>query len=154
MKSTILGILLFSFAFKGFASNEDFFSLKGGFLFPETYNLQLSYEHSMDYDTSFELFGEIGSKFRESHRQDYYWSGGIGYAYPIKRYKNAELKLVPEIHSGAFTKSFFFGAGVSFEYNYVFRNGVRFVIQQKNQVNFRRNDTFKNGLLIGFKIPL
>lgn len=135
-------------------NGDNYFSIKAGFLFPETYNAQFSYERGLDYDTSAEVFGEIGSKFKDSHYEENYWSGGLGYKYNLKRYKNSVLKATAEVHAGAFTKSFYFGAGVGFEYNYVFKNGIQFVLQQKNQVNFRRNDVFKNGILIGLKIPL
>jgi hypothetical protein len=39
------------------------------------------------------------------------------------------------------------------EYNYVFPNRVQFSVIQKNQVSFFHGDTFRNGLLIGIKIP-
>ena len=40
-----------------------------------------------------------------------------------------------------------------FEYSYVFQNGWEFSLIQKNNVNFLHGDTFRNGLLLGVKIP-
>ncbi len=42
---------------------------------------------------------------------------------------------------------------MGFEYSHVFSNGCEFVITQKNNVNFIHGDTFRNGMLLGFKIP-
>ena len=36
---------------------------------------------------------------------------------------------------------------------YVFQNGWEFSLIQKNNVNFLHGDTFRNGLLVGVKIP-
>lgn len=38
-------------------------------------------------------------------------------------------------------------------YSYVFQNGWEFALIQKNNVNFIHGDTFRNGLLVGFKVP-
>jgi len=35
----------------------------------------------------------------------------------------------------------------------VFRSGLEFSVIQKNNVNFLHGDTFRNGLLLGIKIP-
>lgn len=51
------------------------------------------------------------------------------------------------------TEKFFFGLEAGFEYSYVFRSGLEFSIIQKNNVNFLHGDTFRNGLLLGIKIP-
>ena len=55
---------------------------------------------------------------------------------------------------GAVERKFFLGIEGGFEYNYVFQNGWEFSLIQKNNVNFLHGDTFRNGLLIGLKIPL
>lgn len=135
-------------------NGDDYLSIKGGFLFPQTGNFQVSYERGLDYDASVELFGEVGNKFLSSSApKSYYWAGGVGYKRGLKRYKNSELRLTSELHAGAYVKEFYFGAGLGLEYAYIFQNGVQLVIQQKNQVNFLSGDTFKNGLLVGLKIP-
>lgn len=51
------------------------------------------------------------------------------------------------------TEKFFFGLEAGFEYSYVFRSGLEFSIIQKNNVNFLHGDTFRNGLLLGIKVP-
>lgn len=136
-------------------NGDDYITIQSGFLFPKTGNFQLGYEKGISYDASVELFGELGYKFKAtSQHKEYYWGGGLVYKQAIKRYKNAELRLGGEIHAGAATKEFYFGAGLGLEYSYTFRSGVQFFIHQKNQVNFLKNDTFKNGLTLGIKVPL
>ena len=66
-----------------------------------------------------------------------------------KRY--APLPFLPEF--GATERKFFLGIEGGFEYNYVFQNGWEFSLIRKNNVNFIHGDTFRNGLLIGLKIP-
>lgn len=149
----LLTFLLSSFTMKA-GNGDEHLTLKSGFLFSRTGNLQLSYERDIDYDNSTELFGEVSQKFlHSSEPKDYYWAGGVGYKKGLKRYKNSLLKLTTEVHAGAHIKKFYFGGGIGLEYAYVFPSGVQFVLQQKNQVNFLHNSTFKHGLLVGFKIP-
>lgn len=54
---------------------------------------------------------------------------------------------------GAARHDFFIGLEAGFEYSYVFLNGWEFSVIQKNNVNFLHGDTFRNGLLLGVKIP-
>ena len=54
---------------------------------------------------------------------------------------------------GAAQGAFFMGLEGGLEYAYVFRNGWEFALIQKNNVNFLAGDTFRNGLLVGIKIP-
>lgn len=50
-------------------------------------------------------------------------------------------------------RKFFVGLEADFEYNYVFQNGRELALTQMNNVNFVNGDTFRNGILIGLKIP-
>lgn len=156
MKKYILLCLCLLASIEMMAGNGDeYISLKSGFLFAKTGNFQVSYERDLDYETSVELIGEVGQKILTAGQsKDYYWAAGIGYKTDLKRYKNSELRLTTEAHGGAHTKNFFFGAGIGLEYAYVFQNGVQFIVQQKNQLNFLNNGTFKHGLIVGFKFPL
>lgn len=83
----------------------------------------------------------------------YYWDGGIVYKHRLVRYKNGMLRFRFGPQFGAVQKRFFIGLEGGFEYSYVFRNGWEFALIQKNNVNFLHGDTFRNGLLLGMKIP-
>lgn len=103
-----------------------------------------------------EVFGEIGNHWKSGEGQfwkGYYWDGGILYKHRLVRYKNGMLRFRFGPEFGATERKFFLGIEGGFEYNYVFQNGWEFSLIQKNNVNFIHGDTFRNGLLIGLKIP-
>ena len=131
-------------------------TVNAGFLFPSTLNATVGYEHSFGYGSAVELFGEIGDHWKSGEGQfwkGYYWDGGLLYKHRLVRYKNGcfRFRVGPEF--GAVERKFFVGLEAGFEYNYVFQNGWEFAMIQKNNVNFVHGDTFRNGLLIGLKIP-
>ena len=102
------------------------------------------------------MFGEIGDHWKSGECQfwkGYYWDGGILYKHRLARYKNGMLRFRFGPEFGAVERKFFVGLEAGFEYNYVFQNGWEFSLIQKNNVNFVHGDTFRNGLLIGLKIP-
>lgn len=83
----------------------------------------------------------------------YYWDGGLLYKHRHVRYKNGMLRFRFGPEFGASEQKFFLGIEGGFEYNYVFQNGWEFSLIQKNNVNFLHGGTFRNGRLIGLKIP-
>ena len=123
-------------------------TLNAGFLFPNTLNAMIGYEHPLSYGTAVEIYGEVGN-----HWQGYYWDGGLVYKQRLVRYKNGMLRFRFGPQFGATQKKFFLGVEAGFEYSYVFQNGWEFSLIQKNNVNFLHGDTFRNGLLLGVKIP-
>ncbi|MDE5820930.1 MAG: hypothetical protein K2H63_00385 [Paramuribaculum sp.] len=131
-------------------------TINAGFLFPSTLNTTMGYEHSFGYGSAVELFGEIGDHWKSGKGQfwrGYYWDGGLLYKHRLARYKNGCLRFRVGPEFGAIERKFFVGVEAGFEYNYVFQNGWEFALIQKNNVNFVHGDTFRNGLLLGLKIP-
>lgn len=138
------------------ASAQEKFTFNAGFLFPSTLNATVGYEHSLNYGNAVELFGEIGNHWKSGEGRfwkGYYWDGGLLYKHRLVRYKNGMLRFRFGPEFGAVERKFFLGIEGGFEYNYVFQNGWEFSLIQKNNVNFLHGDTFRNGLLIGLKIP-
>ncbi|MEQ2568416.1 hypothetical protein [Phocaeicola vulgatus] len=132
-------------------------TINAGFLFPSTLNATVGYEHPLSYGNAVEVFGELGNHWQTPvcHRfwKGYYWDGGLVYKHRLVRYKNGMLRFRFGSQFGATQRKFFLGIEGGFEYNYVFQNGWKFALIQKNNVNFIHGDTFRNGLLIGMKIP-
>ena len=132
-------------------------TINAGFLFPSTLHATVGYEHPLSYGNAVEVFGELGNHWQTPvcHRfwKGYYWDGGLVYKYRLVRYKNGMLRFRFGPQFGATQRKFFLGIEGGFEYNYVFQNGWEFALIQKNNVNFIHGDTFRNGLLIGMKIP-
>ena len=143
-----------------YAGNGDqFFTVNGGFLFNSTLNGTLGYERELSYSDALELLGEIGGRWHDADggttfKTDYYWGGGILYKKSLKRYKNASLRLRFGPECGAHTGDWFFAVEGGLEFNLVFPNRVQLSVVQKNQVGFIHGDTFRNGLLIGIRVPI
>ena len=121
------------------ASAQGKLAVNAGFMFPSTLNATVGYEHPLSYGNAVELYGEVGNHWQEKD----FW----------KRYKNGMLRFRFGPQFGAVQKRFFIGLEGGFEYSYVFRNGWEFALIQKNNVNFLHGDTFRNGLLLGIKVP-
>ena len=132
-------------------------TINAGFLFPSALNATIGYEHPLSYGNAVEVFAEMGDHWQTPvcHRfwKGYYWDGGWVYKHRLVRYKNGMLRFRFGPQFGATQRKFFLGIEGGFEYNYMFQNGWEFALIQKNNVNFIHGDTFRNGLLIGMKIP-
>jgi hypothetical protein len=164
MKKIIFALLCALVSFG--ASAQEKLTVNAGFLFPSTLNATVGFEHSLNYGNAVELFGEIGDHWKSDEgrfwssrsalftKNGYYWDGGLLYKHRLIRYKNGMLRFRFGPQFGAVERKFFLGIEGGFEYNYVFQNGWEFSLIQKNNVNFIHGDTFRNGLLIGLKIPL
>lgn len=157
----IVSLLFVTTAFAG--QGDEFFSLNGGFLFNSTLNATLGYERELSYSDAMEFYGEVGNRWekdpvcgkvcRESFFKNYYWDGGVAYKKCLKRMKNSMFRLRLGPQMGAVRGSFFMAVECGFEYNVVLPNRVQLSVIQKNQVSFLHGDTFRNGLLVGLKIP-
>ena len=116
--------------------------------------ITLTIEYEDIYGNAVKVFGEVGNHWRKpDFWKGYYWDGGIVYKHRLARYKNGMLRFRFGPQFGAVERKFFLGLEGGFEYSYVFRNGWEFSLTQKNNVNFIHGDTFRNGMLLGFKIP-
>ena len=116
----------------GASAQEGKLAVNAGFLFPSTLNATIGYERPLSYGNAVELYGEAGTHWQEKDFwKSYYWDGGIVYKHRLVRYKNGMLR---------------FRFGPQF-------GAVQNALIQKNNVNFLHGDTFRNGLLLGMKIP-
>ena len=144
MKKIILAMIC-AVASLGASAQDSKLTVNAGFLFPSTLNSTVGYERSFTYGNAVEIYGEIGNHWKSGPDQfwkGYYWDGGLIYKHRLHRYKNGSFRVRFGPQFGGF------------EYNYVFQNGCEFSIIQKNNVNFLHGDTFRNGLMLGFKMPL
>ncbi len=159
MKKYLIAILCaFSVISVSAGDGDDRLTVSAGFLFPSTLDAQIGWEHDLSYGNSIEVIAEAGNHWQtpvcHMFWKGYYWDGGVSYKHRLKRFKNGQLRIRGGVIAGAEQKDFFFGPEIGFEYDYVFPNGWRFCVIQKNNVNFLHGDTFRNGLLIGLKVPL
>lgn len=155
---SLIAIIILSVSSIKAGDGEDRVGIHAGFLFPETLNASITYEHDLSYGNALDLMGEFGNHWQKpvccQFWKGYYWDFGFGYRKRLTRYKNSILRLRLGGQLGANQKNFFLGCNLSFEYDYIFPSGIRFSIMQKNDFNFLHGDHFRNGLMLGFKFPL
>ena len=129
-----------------------------GIMAPYTLDATVGYEYPIGYGHAFSVYGEAGNHWDtpvcHNFWKQYFWDGGGNYKHQIVRWKNASLRVVGGMFFGAVRRDFFFGNELNLEFNYRFRNNWMFTLTQKNTVNYLHGDLFRNGVLIGIKIPL
>lgn len=159
---TVIAALMVAAAAKA-GPGDEFFSFNAGFLFHNTMNAQVAFEKELNYGNAFELYGEAGNKFKkdpvcgkycnETFWKNYYWAVGASYKLAIRKGKNSLLRFRIGPQFGAYKRKFAYGGELSFEYDICLKNGVQISLIQKNQININHGDTFRDGLLVGVKIP-
>ena len=134
-------------------------AVNAGVFAPYTLDATVAYEHSTGYGHSWVLQGEAGTHWQtpvcHMFWKKLFWGGGIGYRHRLVRLKNGSFRIGGDVNCGSFAQKVTVGFDVLFEYNYTFSNNWQFSVTQKNAFNFlHHTDTFRNGLMIGLKIPL
>lgn len=86
-------------------------------------------------------------------------AAGVAYKHELLRWRNTNLKARIGFDLGtdyckADNYSFYMSAEVGFELSHTLKNRIQICLIQKNDFCFFTRDHFKNGLLIGIKIPL
>ena len=157
----VVSLFYVTSAFAG--QGDDYVCLNGGFLFNSTLNATIGFERELSYTDALEFYGEVGDRWeedpvcgkvcRESFFKNYYWDGGVAYKKCLKRFKNSTLRFRFGPQMGAVRGRFFMAVECGLEYNVVLSNRVQLSVTQKNQVGFLHGDSFRNGLLVGLKIP-
>ncbi len=141
-----------------FADEPSRISVNAGVFAPYTLDATVGYERPSGFGHSWCIFAEAGNHWQtpacHMFWKKYFWDGGIEYKHRVVRYKNGSLRLFGGAYCGADVKKFFFGCDLGIEYNYTFANNWQFTVSQKNNFNFLHGDLFRNGIMIGIKIPL
>lgn len=135
------------------------FAVNAGVFAPYTIEANISYEHPSGYSNSLVAMLQGGTHWQtpvcHMFWKKNFWGGALGYRHRLIRLKNASFRVGGDVTCGAYMKCITVGFDVLFEYNYTFSNNWQVSLSQKNSFNFLHNvDTFRNGLMIGLKIPL
>lgn len=79
----ILMIIFCAFAVLSASAQDKKLTLNAGFLFPNTLNAMIGYEHPLSYGNAVEIYGEVGNHWQEPtccrFWKGYYWDGGLVY---------------------------------------------------------------------------
>ncbi len=158
MTKVIIFLMMAVVWMSSFADEPARISANVGVLAPYTLDATIGYERPVGYGHSLCLFGEAGNRWQtpacHMFWKKYYWDGGVEYKHRLVRYKNGSFRIFGGAYCGAYVREFFFGCQAGFEYNYTFANNWQLSVTQKNNFNFLHGDTFRNGLMIGLKIPI
>ena len=138
---------------------------QGGFLYPGIYNAVLSVDYETSYHNAWEFYidaftepkdcMDCGKVCKESFWKSNYGLG-IGAAYKPVTYRSrnnvGRFRIGGDI--GTCHREFSLGIELGYEHVWTFKNGMQFVIQQKNEVTFWGRPTWKIGGLVGFRLPM
>lgn len=139
--------------------------LQAGVLYPRIFNATLSYDVETRYHNAWEFYADYSTQWddcpvcghvcTESFWHSRY-SFGVGAAYKpaVVRGKNNLGRFRIGGDLGTNTRHFAMGIELGYEHVWSFRSGWQLVLQQKNEITFWGKPLFKNGLLLGVRIPL
>jgi hypothetical protein len=167
MKKILLCVILLSLSFKSFAGDGDkFVSVAGGLMYRNTANALVSMEFEGMYHNAWEIYVDLTTAYKKCEINNTifckktfwdYKTVGVGGAYKpaFYRWKNANLRARVGADIGIDEGySFYASVDLGLEFSYSFKNRMQLVIMQKNDFAFWTRDNFKNGFLIGLKIPI
>lgn len=154
----IIFITVFS-VISSYADEPARISVNAGVFAPYTLDATIAYEHPTGFGHSWVALLEGGTHWQtpvcHMFWKKNFWGGGLGYRHRLVRFKNGSFRIGGDVTCGSFERKVTVGFDVLFEYNYTFANNWQFTVSQKNAFNFLHHvDTFRNGLMIGLKVPL
>lgn len=166
MRNSLLSLLLLICTIWSASAgeNDKYIGINAGLLYRNGFNSTISLEKETSYHNAWEIYGDLftqwhkcpdcGKVCRESFwKYNRSWSVGVAYKPSIARYKNASLRFRGGADIGANSHTFIASVEIGLEYIYTFQNRVQFAVQQKNDFVFWGKDHFRNGVLIGIKLP-
>lgn len=168
MKRILLIIItVFSLAYNANAGEGDLLlNVSGGLAYRKTAMANLAVEWETKYHNSWMVYLDAATIFEWCDIDQTYlcsktfWDYrtlGIGGAWKpaLYRWKNTNFKGGLGVDLGVKEGySFFLSVDLLFELNYSFKNRTQVFIQQKNDFCFWCKEHFRNGFMIGIKIPL
>jgi len=173
MKKIYLIMLVVLLPLRSFAGDGDnYLNIGGGWqtnIFdwetaPHIANVTLGLELEGKYHNAWELNLDLATAYvvcPTDHVVDSksffdYKSFGIGVAYKpvLSRAKNSLVRWRIGANIGANDNGFQTAITGGIEYSYSFKNRMQLFILQKNDIVFWSRDNFRNGVIIGLKLPL
>lgn len=143
---------------------DTFFNVAGGWQWKNTVTALFSLEFETQHHNAWEISVDLANAYDvcpdhgiiDSKSFWNYPTFGIGGAYKptISRGKNTTLRARLGGDLGGNRKGFQASIDIGLEFNYAFRNGMQFFVLQKNDFVFWTRDHYRNGVLIGLKLPI
>lgn len=170
-KHLLIVMAVFSLALSAKAGEGDILlNAKIGAFYQKSFNGLLELEFERKYSNCWVAYLDLCNAYRYCEIDhtifcdDTFWdyqtfAVGVGYKHNLVRWQNMNLRAQLGFDIGAdYCKeenySFYMSAEISIEMTFSLRNRTQLCLIQKNDFCFFTRDHFKNGLLIGIKIPL
>lgn len=167
MKKYILSLMMgLCLSVSSFAqSHSDRISIGAGVLYQRGLDATISWEHETRYHNAWEYFvngyikwdecASCGHVCPESFWNNYRtWGVGAAYKPCVARGRNNYGNLRIGASAGSDTDKFVGGLHVGYEHNFALRHGWGLFVQAKCDLTLpKREDLFRTGIVVGFKIP-
>ena len=162
-KIVLLSVSLLSCAAAFAGDGDKFTTVSGGWQHRRTMNAVVGLEFEGMHHNAWELYIDLSNAWATAPDGKIYsntlWdyrTFGIGAAYKpvLTKGKNTVLRWRFGADVGANRRGFQASLDVGLEFSYSFRNRMQLFVLQKNDVVFWSRDHFRNGVLIGVKIPI
>lgn len=145
--------------------NDRYVGINTGVLYPRIFNITVQYEFETKYHNAWEVYFDYATQWDKCKtcgkvcmdsfwKEDYAYGVGLAYKPTFSRGKNSFGRFRFGTDLGASRRNFALGVEVGLEWVWTLRNRMQIVFQQKNEVTFWAKPRFKNGALVGFRIPL
>ena len=146
-------------------ANSDRISIGMGVLYEKSLDATIAWEHETKYHNAWEFF--VNGNFKwdecqscghicpESFWKNYRtWGVGVAYKPCVVRGRNHYSNLRIGASVGSNTEKFLGGFHVGYEHNFALRKGWVLFVQAKCDLLIpNREDLFREGITVGFKIP-
>ena len=167
MRKLLVILLLMATCMGGaWAGDRDrFIGINVGVLHPKVFDITAAYEWETRYHNAWEMYLDVTTQWKTCETcnkvcWDSFWKNrnsfavGLAYKPQVVRSRNWTVRGRLGADVGTHNRHFGLGIEAGLEAALSLRNRVQLVLQQKNEVTFWGKPTWKNGLLVGIKIPL
>lgn len=167
----ITAVLLVFKAVSFAGEKEVLIGLHGGLYYQKTACAMLEFDFERKYHNVWSVYADLTNRpgycevdqtyFCTETFWDYQTLAlGVAYKHEIVRRRNLNLRARIGVDAGTECRhrvneyGFCMSAEVGFELSWVFKNRVRLCVSQRNDFCFFTEKHFKNGIMIGLKLPL
>lgn len=166
-KFNLLIVIIISLTFRAYAGDGDILiKCSTGLAWQKTAWATIGVEWEVKYHNAWEIYCDFATAFKYCENdhtylcEETFWdyrTFGIGTAYKPSLYKWKNLNLRGVFSADLGTKqekSFFLSLAIGPELTYTFKSRIQLFFLQKNEFCFWCRDHFRNGIMVGIKIPL
>jgi hypothetical protein len=145
---------------------DSYYGVSVGALYKNSLAADIVYEKDLSYHDAYEISLFAGNKWDKDpvcgkvcnsyFWKDWFYGAGLTYKKAVATGKNSVSRVRIGVNGSSDMSRMTLGTEVGFEWTHYFYSGIALTVTQKNLIfwNQRHSDRYKNGLEIGFRIPL